>query len=126
MDKEYIYTGLLGYTSNIEENYLIGIDGEILAEKISEDIGYHFNASISFYFSDKRMSEDELILAFLETLYGHTEADYGVAWDEITGYLWTDEELKIGGHDLLEIFRHNLGKYLYLKIVVHEEDTNED
>ena len=44
-----------------------------------------------------------------------------MAYSEITGYLWTDEVVKIGGHDLLKEFETHLGKYLYMEIEYYEE-----
>jgi hypothetical protein len=33
--------------------------------------------------------------------------------------LWTDEDLNVGGHDLLEEIRSYLGKFIYLEVDVH-------
>ena len=47
-------------------------------------------------------------------------ARFGACYSEYTGYLWTDEEVLIGGHDLIEELRGCEGKWLLLEIVVHE------
>ena len=60
--------------------------------------------------------EDELQEAFLGRLDGLGEVDFDIRYSEITGYLWTDEELKVGGHDLIEELTSYVGKYLYLKV----------
>jgi hypothetical protein len=51
---------------------------------------------------------------------------YFNAYSEITGYLWTEESLMIGGHDLLEIFRSHVGHYLVLEITYNQEVEHED
>jgi len=51
---------------------------------------------------------------------GLLEAEHAPYASEVTGYLWTDEELKIGGHNLFEEIRQNEGMYIYLEIEVEE------
>ena len=48
---------------------------------------------------------------------GGIEADFNPRYSEITGYLWTDEELNVGGHDLMAELKSNVGKWLILEIV---------
>jgi hypothetical protein len=48
----------------------------------------------------------------LDLLYHH-------AYSEITGYLWTDEDFKVGGHDLIARLRGYVGMWLLLEIVTH-------
>lgn len=36
-----------------------------------------------------------------------------------TGYLWTEEEFKCGGHDLLKILEGNMGKYIHIEIELY-------
>lgn len=46
------------------------------------------------------------------TEYYHRYSDY-------TGYLWTEEEFKCGGHDLLKILEGNMGKYIHIEIELY-------
>lgn len=118
-----IYRGLLIKVSNGEEDDLLGLVGdtyqasEPLAETIKDDIVQHGDyLSVRYYTSDKQMTLDELNEALFRTLYGEGEARYGMHYSEITGYLWTDEEINVGGHDLLEELKSYLGKWLHLEI----------
>lgn len=58
--------------------------------------------SVSYYLFDLELSEEEMREAWVRQVMGLGRAEYGMAYSEITGYLWTDNELKVGGHDLLE------------------------
>lgn len=65
------------------------------------------------------VSEEPIEGAIDETvahlLYGAGDAKFQPHYSEITGYLWTDEWLRVGGHDLLTELRHP-GRYLCLEI----------
>lgn len=52
----------------------------------------------------------------LSLLEGKSESVYGAQYSEITGYLWTDEEAKVGGHDLIAMLENNIGKYLWMEV----------
>ena len=43
-------------------------------------------------------------------------------YSDYTGYLWTDENLKIGGHDLLDELKEDCGKWLFLTIEYKDEE----
>lgn len=73
-----------------------------------------------YWITDRQASRDEAQEAFLRTLTGIGEARCNSRYSEITGYLWTDEDLNIGGHDLLEELKSHVGKWLILEIDVHE------
>ncbi len=52
----------------------------------------------------------------ISALVGDYEADYTANYSDLTGYLWTDETLQIGGHNLIEELRGHAGKYLCLEL----------
>jgi hypothetical protein len=97
-------------------------DEDTLAYKIEEDILAHGRyLSVQYFVSDTEQSFDELQVAWLNRLEGIGDADYYVHWSECTGYLWTDEEINVGGHDLLAELKGYDGKYLYLEIQYSKE-----
>lgn len=67
-------------------------------------------------FDDWPETLDEVAADTLAVLDGQAQSDYGDRYSEITGYLWTDEEAKIGGHDLIKELYDNTGKYLWMEI----------
>lgn len=122
-----VYAGRLVQTSNGDEDDLVGLqvlsdrppkwweDCAILAEVIQDDIEDYGNyLTVSYWISDEPMNDDERTDALI--LMGLGEADYDKRYSDYTGYLWTDEELNVGGHDLLEELHQNLGKHLYMEV----------
>lgn len=117
------YRGTLRKASNGEEDDLLGLLSEsdfavsILAETIRDDMEEHGEfLSVRYFVADKPMADDELAKAWIRYLYGKGDVDYCVRYSEITGYLWTNQDIKVGGHDLLEELYGSLGKFLHLEI----------
>lgn len=97
--------------------FLSGVD-KPLAMVLEEDI-VHKEVSIRYWITDREASLDKADEAFLQRLFGKIDVEFCARYSEITGYLWTDEELKIGGHDLLDELYHNKGHWLILEITIH-------
>jgi hypothetical protein len=73
--------------------------------------------TIRYWITDKQVTKEEAQETFLKTVMGiATDVTYYARYSEATGYLWTDEYLKVGGHDLLTELRSNVGKWLILEI----------
>ena len=76
---------------------------------------------LRYAISDKPISNiEEIIQDVMLYVDGVLELEYDQRFSEITGYLWTDEELNIGGHNLLNELKKEVGRYLYLEIGVEE------
>ncbi len=97
-------------------------DDETLASQIEEHIKAHGPyLSVQYFVSDVALNADDLQVAWLDRLEGIGDADYTVHWSDYTGYLWTDEEIKVGGHNLLEELKSHKNQYLYLEIEYRKE-----
>ena len=119
-----VYRGQLGYYHNGEADDILGIadgQGEVhapLAEVIQEDMAnYGQYLTVRYFLSDRPMSRDALIEALMSTITGCVNAEYQMCYSEITGYLYTNEEVMVGGHDLLGELRQHVGEWLDLEIV---------
>jgi hypothetical protein len=89
---------------------------EPLAEALQDDLHrFGDQVSVRYFVSDEKRFLDELQENLVRQIAGDAEADYGSNYSEITGYLWTDEELKVGGHDLLAELRTHKGRYCVLE-----------
>lgn len=115
------YRGELVRLSNGEEDDLTGLRGEgveyILAEEIQHAMNrYGQYLSVRYFISDVPLSEEELTLELVKMVCGYGEVSYGMCFSEDTGYLWTNEDLMVGGHDLLGELGGHIGKYLHLEI----------
>ena len=92
---------------------------EPLAEVLSELDGKC--VTIRYFISDKKKTRDEIQENFIRKVIGDLEADYHDCYSEYTGYLWTTEELKVGGHDLLKELESYTGKFLILEATIYDE-----
>jgi len=88
--------------------------GEILKEEITGK-----QVTVRYWITDEEITKEEAVKDFLRTVVGLAECNFGARYSEITGYLWTDEECNIGGHDLLAELHSYVGKWLILEIDVH-------
>src|SRR4051794_28121325 len=116
---EEIYAGKIKVTSHGEADDIlfVGDENDPFAKVFQDDLERYGNSvTLNYYITDTEQSEAELDEKLIRRMSGDAEADYGDAYSEYTGYLWTDEELKVGGHDLLEELRSNKGKYLFMKV----------
>ena len=75
--------------------------------------------SVRYFLTDEARSVEQLNDALAHIAEGFGEAEYNHRYSEITGYLWTDEEAVVGGHDLVKELRGSLGKHLYMEVTVH-------
>lgn len=95
---------------------------EPLAEEIQTDIAeFGKYLTVRYFLSSKEETLEGLQHILVNQILGIGEADYGHAYSEYTGYLWTDEKIEINGHDLLEELKSSIGRYLYLEIEYHKE-----
>lgn len=76
--------------------------------------------NVRYFVTDKEVSLDEAQGQFLKNLMGIADVKFQSYYSEYTGYLWTDEDIIIGGHDLLEELKGYDGKYLILLIDILE------
>lgn len=115
----HIFNGEISL-NEFEENYetlFIGKNEEPFS-KIWSDLFYKKQVSVRYYISDidTEKSIEELKENHLLSISGSVYADYSERYSDLTGYLWTDESLKVGGHDLLQELQDNVGKYLYMEV----------
>lgn len=100
-----------------EAVWLTGMDHPLVKEVAPRVDGRQVSAR--YWITDKEVTRDEAVGQYLKTLFGDAEAEFMAHYSDITGYLWTDEDLMIGGHDLEDELRSSVGKWLILEIDVH-------
>ncbi len=117
--KTLVYCGLLHEQSYREsESIFVGEYDEPLSEMLEEITGKQ--VSVRYWITDEPLSKKALLEEHIKQISGCLEAKYFINYSDLTGYLWTDEDLNIGGHDLLNELSDYLGKYIYLEIDVVE------
>lgn len=131
--KKIEYKGWITTGSNGEEDEIITLGGSgddrssWLAELIEMDIeDYGSFLTVRYFISDKESGWDRLNEEFIKTIVGFGSAEYAMVYSEYTGYLWTDESIKVGGHQLLNELYGNCGRYLHMKITYTKEDKTAD
>jgi hypothetical protein len=112
-----IYKGLIKLAEQSEEYeaLFIGDEDEPLAEGWG-DLLHGKQVTVRYWISDNEQTKEQLKENQLLAISGAVYADYGACYSELTGYLWTDETLKVGGHDLIYELQSNVGKYLYMEV----------
>lgn len=118
------YQGLLCLHTTQESSQLLYLSTIIpsLAEELRSRIARK-TVSVRYWITDKETSKEQAQEEFLKKLMGIAECDFGAQYSEHSGYLWTDEECKIGGHDLISELKNYAGKWLILEIDIHSQDA---
>lgn len=130
-DIQYDFTGWIKLGTNSEEDNIVFImvDPQIeprsgyyepLAETLSK-IMDRKKVSVRYWIADRECTKEQAEYQYLHVLFGDCKSEYQLVYSEITGYLWTDEFCKVGGHDLINELRSYAGKYLILEVAVHSE-----
>lgn len=93
----------------------VGYCSTPFAEVFDDKFNYK-KVTVRYWITEKEMEKQELIEENLKRISGAVSAKYYDRYSELTGYLWTEEGAKVGGHDLLQELTSNNGKFLYMEI----------
>ena len=115
-----VYRGRLVEKYWAEDDSILHLEGaeEPFALKLDEDFGGRL-VTVRYYICGSECTLEEAQESFLKQLSGVVETDIGAHYSEITGHLWTDEGVKIGGHDLIAELHSFIGKWLILLVDIH-------
>ena len=95
----------------------VGADDEPFADTL--DFMNRENVTVRYWVTDCACAIEQASEEFLKTVMGCAEVEFNARYSEITGYLWTDEELNVGGHDLLNELKSYDCSFLNLEVEVH-------
>lgn len=123
-----VYSGRITERSNGEDDEAIYVgddSDEPFAARFRDDLNrYGRYVTVSYYVSEQPKTAAELLENELQKLAGSAKADYTQHYSDYTGYLWTDQELNVGGHNLLgELSGLTLGStdwYLHMTVTFQE------
>ena len=123
--KTYSYAGWLSLRvwprDGSEEVIFLSDSDEPLFERIKDTARPNGRTIyVRWWFSDKQASKEELSTEVAENVLGASELEFGARYSEVTGYLWTDNEFKVGGHDLNVELGSLRGKWVHLELDVLE------
>lgn len=117
MENKRRYSGFIRIRNYGEADDVLFLDGDdlpladILQDEISGKV-----VTARYWITDQKCTRDEAVEEFVKRLHGCAECKFVSHYSEITGYLWTDEEINIGGHDLLSELSSHVDKFLILEV----------
>ena len=93
------------------------IGADIIAEAISDNFQSHRAPVFCCWaISERPITPYDLLGIAVEQANGDVDAIYYHRYSEITGYLWTEQDAIIGGHNLVEIFGNHIKRYAILVV----------
>lgn len=95
--KKYSYEGLLSLHCHGEASNVLFLSS--LVEPLAEELSFmkQKTVTVRFWTSSRQPESAEAMKeGFIKHLCGLGKTDFGHAYSECTGYLWTDEEINVG------------------------------
>lgn len=121
MSKTVTYRGII-YENSYDDTLWLNDMDEALCSDIEAEIEEHGSfLTVKYFISDEELPKDEIITEHLKKVMGDSTATHNVVYSEITGFLWADQDLIVGGHDLLSELQGNVGKFLHMEITFSKE-----
>ena len=90
-------------------------DNIVLAEIFEEK----FNGKevyIKYYITDEETTIEDMEEKYIKKLFGLVQASIYPVYSDITGYLWTNEEIEVNGHNLFKELDSYVGKFINILI----------
>lgn len=76
--------------------------------------------TVRYWVSDQEITKEAAQDTVARELMGMASGKgFQVHYSELSGYLWTDENIVVGGHSLIDQLRSFVGKWLILEIETH-------
>lgn len=113
------YHGLLSLHSWGEADDVLYLSS--LTEPLAEELKWMNgkNVTVRYWITDRPCTLEDASAAFMMLAMGYADVDIISNYSEISGYLWTDENLNIGDHNLLAELKSSVGKWLILEVQEH-------
>lgn len=118
----YTTTKAMMLNGDIEE---IIADSFPFSKKMNELLGYDAIISVQMLTGTTPIDMNHINETLIVSMEGEVSHKYYHCYSELTGYLWTEEECKCGGHDLINILKSHFGEYMYMKIDVYKKKRRE-
>lgn len=127
--KEFIFSGFITFSYENEFSTIKLIDGDNSINLVKKfraifDL-FESEVSVSYFISDTKQTDDEMLEGWLRKLYGEIYADNIVNSYNYSSYTYGtdyDTYLRIGGHDLFHELLEYDKKWCSLKISIKIEE----
>src|SRR5712675_1640367 len=107
------------------ENYTIFIGDKCALAEIDDTFETHTPVYMCWVIGPKSITKELALEAQVNTQIGELDIKYDAHYSDVTGYLWTDEDFKFGGHDMFVFLENNINKYIFLVISTEPIDLAE-
>ena len=98
------------------------VDQFAFTKEMQEKCGWRGSyASIQMLTGDTPIDMDHIDETKIVSMMGEVYSKYYHRYSDYTGYLWTEEAFKCGGHDIPAILRRHIGEYIHMEIELYEE-----
>ena len=81
---------------------------------------YGMYASVQMLTGDTPIDMDHIDETKVVSMMGEVESKYYHRYSDYTGYLWTEEGFKCGGHDIPKILHSHMGEYIHMEIELYK------
>ena len=93
------------------------------SKEMNDAIGWEEKyASVQMLTGNTPIDLEHLDETKIISMEGIVDSEYYHRYSDYTGYLWTDENFKCGGHDLIEILHSHKGEYIHLEIDLYTKE----
>lgn len=119
-----IYKGKLEQGDHGDSMDVLFIEGasDPLLEMLQDDIErYGSYLTVRYFVMDRDIPVSEIEECYFMQLIGAGRSEFQPCYSEVTGYLYTNEELIVGGHDLLKELESSVGKYILIEVKFDRE-----
>ena len=113
--KKRIIAGRLEFRDDGDAGGILHVGDDPVAEAFSA----YGEVTVHYWVTSMPKSKAELSMDTFKKMHGDCDQKYYHRYSDYTGYLWTEEGLVVGGHDLLAELRGEKGKYLYAEMETH-------
>lgn len=134
-----ILNGIIGYCKTHDENYeSIGVkeikkiatfkgetittktDGFPLSKNMEDKLMWtNCYASVRMVTGKTPIDPTKVEETIIESFYGDADGHYYHRYSDYTGYLWTEEEFKVGGHSIPDILHSHMDEYIHMEIELY-------
>lgn len=115
------YRGQLSYQGHGEADEILFLSSveDPFCEELLWMVGK--NVTVRYWTTDTEVNKDEAIETTIAQAMGIGYGNFGACYSEATGYLYTNEHLEVGGHDLLGELQSHVGRWLILEVDYSED-----
>lgn len=93
-----------------------------LTKEMEERLDWGNNyASIQMLTGKTPIDMDHIDETKIVSMMGEVDSEYYHCYSDMTGYLWTKEDFKCGGHDIPQILESHMGEYIHMEIELYRK-----